>query len=117
MIRIDYKTLRDGPTAEVRPELVKKAQGFLGRQARRDVLRIMDQTVRLQAVEVSHREINPQLLYPAGQEALRDAIKAYRVGQRESFRDFAILMIRQAMNHAKEKIHPSPASLRPPVQL
>jgi DNA-directed RNA polymerase specialized sigma subunit len=117
MIRINYKSLQDGPTAEVSPELVKKAQGFLGRQARRDVLRIMDQTVRVQAVEVSRREINPQLLYPAGQEALRDAIKAYRVGQRESFREFATLMIRQAMNHAKDKVAPSPASLKPPIQL
>ena len=117
MIRINYKSLQGGPTAEVTPELVKKAQGFLGWQARREVLRMMDQAVRVQAVEVSRREINPQLLYTAGQDALRDAIKAYRVGQRENFREFATLMIRQAMTHAKDKIAPPPASLNPPIQL
>lgn len=117
MIRIDYRALQSGPATEVSPELVRKAQVFWGRQARRDVLRIMDQAVRLHAVEISRREINPQLLYSAGQDALRDAIKAYRVGQRESFREFAALMIRQAMTHVKEKIAPPPASLNPPIQL
>ena len=117
MIRIDYRTLESGPVTEVSPDLVKKAQHFLGRRARREVSQIMDQAVRLAAVQVSQREVNPQLLYPAGKDALRDAIKAYRVGQRESFREFATLMIRQAMTHAKEKIAPSPAALKPPIQL
>jgi DNA-directed RNA polymerase specialized sigma subunit len=117
MIRIDYKSLTDGPLGEVDPALVRKAKGFWGRRARREILRVMDQLVRVQAVQVSQRAINPQLLYEAGQSALRDAIKAYQVGQRESFRDFATLMIRQAMTHTKEKIAPSPAALDPKVQL
>jgi DNA-directed RNA polymerase specialized sigma subunit len=106
MIRIHYGSLSDGPAAEVTADLIKKAQGFWGRQARREILRTMDQFVRVQAVQVSQREINPQLLYQAGLDALLEAIKAYRVGQHESFKEFATIMVRQAMNHTKTRLPP-----------
>lgn len=110
MIHIDYGSLRadDRQTTEVDAQLVRKAQNFWARQARRDILRIMDAHVRLLAAEVSRRQVNPQLLYADGQDALLDAIKTYRVGQRESFKDFATVLVRQAMLRAKAKLAVSP---------
>jgi hypothetical protein len=118
MIRIDYQVLREGKSHDdhVDPRLVKKARGFFGRAAREEILRILDPLLRLQAGEVAERLVSPQSLHEIGQEAVLEAIKLYRIGQKESFRDFAMIYTRQAMVLARNKMAvPDPHAPRPDV--
>jgi hypothetical protein len=116
MIHIDYQVLREGKSHDdhVDSRLVKKAQGFFGRAARAEVLRIMDPLLRLQAGEIAERLVTPQSLHEVGQQAVLEAIKLYRIGQKESFREFAMIYTRQAMVLARNKMSvPDPHAPRP----
>ena len=115
-IRLDYGALGDtaAKNGPIPVELVKKAQGMLGRQAREEVLRMIDSSLRVQAAEVAQRKINPLDLYKAGQEGVVEAIKAYRPGQDKPFREFAIAFARQAMVLARNKTVSGPSPLPPP---
>ena len=116
MIRIDYQVLREGKAHDdhVDSRLVKKAKGFFGRAAREEILRIMDPLLRLQAGEVAERLVTPQSLHEVGQQAVVEAIKLYRIGQKESFREFALIYTRQAMVLNRNKMSvPDPHAPRP----
>jgi|SRR5579862_747112 len=115
-IRLDYAALGDNTTHEgpISIELVKKAQGMLGRQAREDILRMIDGSLRVQAAEVAQRKVNPAELYKVGQEAVVEAIKMYQAGQPQSFREFAISYAKHAMTRAKNKAVSAPSPLAPP---
>lgn len=117
-IRLDYGALGDtaAKNGPIPVELVKKAQGMLGRQAREEVLRMIDASLRVQAAEVAQRKINPLDLYKAGQEGVVEAIKVYRPGQDKPFREFAIALARQAMILARNKAVSGPAPLPPPPE-
>ena len=116
-IRLDYAALGDSMArdGQIPLELVKKAQGMLGRQAREQILQMMDSSVRVQAAEVAQRQMSPQRLYKVGQEAVLEAIKLYRVGQDETFREFATAFTRQSMTLARSKAvsNPTPSSPSP----
>src|SRR5579862_3935495 len=98
-IYIDYQAARDTKSQEdhVDPRLVKKARGFFGKGAREEILRILDPSLRILAGEVAQRQVNPQALHEEGQKAIMEAIKLYKIGQKESFREFATIHARQAM--------------------
>ena len=106
MIHIDYQVLREGKTRDghVDIRLVKKARRIFGRVAREEILRIMDPLLRVQAGEIAQRQVTPQSLHEIGQQAMLEAIKLYRVGQRESFGEFAMIYARQAMVLARNKM-------------
>ena len=83
-------------------ELLKKAKGFFGSNARKELLLLMDLDVRRHATEIAHRDVHPQSLYRAGKRGVLDALEAYEVGEnKEPFRQFARPFIRQAMQMAK----------------
>jgi len=117
MIRLDYAALGDNVTmdSEISVELVKKAKGLIGRAAaREEILQLMDNALRVQAAEVAARQVNPADLYTVGRHAVREAIKHYRIGQRETFNEFATAFARQSMLRAKSKAMPAAAPVRPP---
>jgi hypothetical protein len=117
MIRLDYAALGDNVTmdSEIPIELIKKAKGFLGRAAaREEIVQLMDNTLRVQAAEVAARQVNPADLYTVGRHAVKEAIKHYKIGQRETFNEFATVFARQSMIHAKNKAVPLTAPMRPP---
>ncbi len=104
MIRIDYQMLSDASRADVvDADLVRKAQGFFGRGARQEILRILDSHLRVQAVEIAQRQIDPILLYEVGRRAVLDAIESYHREGQGDFRKFADPFIRQAMFNTKMK--------------
>ena len=116
MIRIDYQALSEGKSHDDRvdSQLVKKARGFFGRAAREEILRILDPLLRLQAGEVAERLVSPQALHEVGQQAVLEAIKLYKIGQKENFRDFALIYTRQAMVLARNSMSvPDPHAPRP----
>jgi hypothetical protein len=116
MIHIDYQAARASKSQDehVDVRLVKKAQGFLGRGAREEILRILDPLLRLQAGEIAQRQVTPQSLHEVGKQAALEAIKLYRVGQKEGFREFAMIYTRQAMVLARNKAFvPDPHAPRP----
>ena len=116
MIHIDYKVAGETKSQDshVDIRLVKKAQGFLGRGAREEILRILDPQLRLQAGEIAQRQVTPQSLHEIGQQAALEAIKLYRIGQKEGFREFAMIYTRQAMVLARNKAFvPDPHAPRP----
>jgi hypothetical protein len=116
MIHIDYQAARESKSHNdhVDLRLVKKARGFFGKTAREEILRIMDPLLRLQAGEIAARLVTPQSLHEVGQQAVLEAIKLYRVGQKESFREFAMIYTRQAMVLARNKVSvPDPHAPRP----
>lgn len=118
MIHIDYKVAGDTPAQDndVDLRLVKKAQGFLGRGAREEILRILDPLLRLQSGEIAQRLVTPQSLHEVGQQAVLEAIKLYKPGQKESFREFAMIYSRQAMVLARNKVAvPDPHAPRPDI--
>jgi len=118
MIRLDYASLGGAgtPDAEIDRDLVKKAKGMFGRQAREEILKLVDPNLRLAAAEVANREMNPELLYRVGQEAVGDAIKAYKIDQEEGFREFVVALTRQYMFLAKNKKSKEPSSpSKPPL--
>ena len=107
MINIHYGALREDDKRKdhVPDELLKKAQGMFGGNARKEIVQILDGHIRLQAMDVAQRQINPQSLYEAGMAGVADAIKSYKVGHEEhSFKIFATPFIRQAMVNARAKI-------------
>ena len=111
VIRLDYASLGGSgtPDAEIDRKLVKKAKGLLGRQAREEILQLVDHNLRIVAAEVANREVNPELLYKVGLEAFSEAIKAYKIKQEEGFREFVIAFTRQSMFLAKSKMSHEPA--------
>ena len=116
MIHIDNQALRDSKSQDdhVDPRLVKTARRFFGRAAREEILRILDPLLRLQAGEVAQRQVTPQSLHEVGRQAMLEAIKLYRIGQKESFREFAMIYTRQAMVLARNKLSvPDPHAPRP----
>lgn len=115
VIRLDYVSLggSGSPDAEIDPALVKKAKGFLGRHAREEILKLIDHNLRVLTAEVAQRQVNPELLYKVGQDAVTEAIKVYKIKQKEGFREFAIAFARQSMFLAKTKMSRKPA---PPAQ-
>ena len=116
VIRLDYAALGDDSArdSEIPRELVKKAKRLLGRgEARQEILRMMDQTLRVQAAEVARRQMDPLRLYEVGQQAVLEAIKSYQIKQQEDFREFATAFVRQSMVLAKNKAIPGPT---PPQQ-
>ncbi|MGA2605749.1 MAG: hypothetical protein ABSG14_16140 [Verrucomicrobiia bacterium] len=116
VIRLDYASLGGAgtPDAEIDRALVKKAKGLFGRQAREEILQLVDHNLRIVAAEVANREVNPELLYKIGQEAMLEAIKAYKIKQEEGFREFAVAFARQSMFLAKNKMSQEPAPPAPP---
>ena len=116
VIRLDYASLGGSgtPDAEIDRKLVKKAKGLFGRQAREEILQLVDQNLRIMAAEVANREVNPELLYRVGQEAVGEAIKVYKIKQEEGFREFVIAFTRQSMFLAKSKMSQEPAPPAPP---
>ena len=116
MIHIDYQAARESKSQDdhVDLRLVKKAQRFLGRAARAEILRILDPLLRLQSGEIAQRQVTPQSLHEVGRQAALVAIKLYRIGQKESFREFAMIYTRQAMVLARNKVFvPDPHAPRP----
>lgn len=115
-IRLDYAALgdstrQDGP---IPVELVKKAQGMLGRQAREDILKMIDSSLRVLAAEVAQRKINPAELYKVGQDSIQESIKLYQPDRGQPFREFAISFAKHAMTVAKNKAISEPPPLAPP---
>lgn len=115
-IRLDYAALGDNVAqdGQIPIQLIKKAQGMLGHQAREQVLQMMDSAVRVQAAEAAQRQMSPQHLYRVGREAVLEAIKLYRVGQNQTFREFATAFARQSMVLARSKKVSDPTQLPPP---
>jgi hypothetical protein len=111
VIRLDYASLGGAgtPDAEIDRALVKKAKGLFGRQAREEILQLVDHNLRIVAAEVANREVNPELLYKVGQEAVGEAIKVYKIKQEEGFREFVIVFTRQSMFLAKSRMSQEPA--------
>lgn len=104
MIRIDYQMLSDATSHDVvDADLVRRAQGFWGRGARREILRILDSHLRVQAVEIAQRQMDPVVLYEVGRRAVLDAIESYNGEGRTDFRRYADPFIRQAMFDTKMK--------------
>lgn len=122
MIRLDYASLggTGTPDAEIDRALVKKAKGLFGRQAREEILQLVDHNLRVLSAEVAQRQVKPELLYKIGQEAIAEAIKAYKIKQEEGFREFAVAFARQSMSLAKNKMSresaPPPPQSRPPIR-
>jgi hypothetical protein len=116
MIRLDYAALGDTATGDgpISIELVKKAQGMMGRQAREEILKSIDGSLRVLAAEVAQRRVSPVELYKAGQEGILEAIKLYQPEQDKAFREFAIAYARQAMVVARNKVASEPQKLAPP---
>lgn len=107
MINIHYGALREDDKSKDRvpDELLKKAQGLFGGSARKEIVKILNGHIRLQAMEVAQRQINPQTLYDAGVQGILDAIKSYNVGHEDlSFKMYTTPFIRQAMQSARAKI-------------
>ena len=107
MIKIHYGALREDDKGKHRvpDELLKKAQGMFGGNARKEVVRILDGHIRLQAMDIAQRKLNPQTLYDAGVTGVLDAIKSYNVGHEDhAFKVYATPFIRQAMQAARAKM-------------
>lgn len=107
MIRVNYHALRREETeaVQINEELLRKAKKrfSLGAgKARKELMDIFAQQVRLQAMEVAQRQMNPQLLVDAGKEGLLDALKVYDIGDSsQTFKEFATPFIKRAMESAK----------------
>jgi hypothetical protein len=117
-IRLDYAALGDS-TVNASPipiELVKKAHGMMGRQAREEILKLIDNSLRVLAAEVAQRRVSPLELYKVGQEGVLEAIKVYQPNQDKTFREFALAFAQQAMVVARSKMASAsqPQTLAPP---
>ena len=104
-IHLDYGALSgDDPLrVEIDIELVKKAKGYLGQRSRQKILDMLDPILRVEATKVAKREVGPKHLYVIGRAAVQEAIDSYQIGQKESFREFAVAYCREAMTIAKSK--------------
>ena len=104
MIHIDYEMLSDVARIQsIDANLIRKAQGWLGRKARAKILEILDPRLRVQAAQIAQRQISPLLLYEAGRRAVLDAITLYDPGEQKEFHKFAEAIVQQAMFSAKMK--------------
>ena len=111
-IHINYKALHNTVSEDelISEELLKKAKGFFGGNARNEIVRILEPHIRQIAAQVAQRQIHPQILCNAGREGLFEALKMFEIGGRDkSFKDFSIPFIRQAMERAKGKHGGPPA--------
>ncbi|NQU11627.1 hypothetical protein HQ590_12610 [bacterium] len=105
MIRIDYGAAeKGGKELPIPDELVNKAQGWFSAGARKELRSLFDTTIRVLASEVGGRQQQAQQLFPAGEEGLWEAVKVYKVGGGQSFRQFATPIIRQYMQRARAKL-------------
>src|SRR5271170_1638857 len=116
IIRLDYAALGDTATKDgpIPIDLVKKAHGMMGRQAREEILKMIDGSLRVLAAEVAQRRVSPLELYKVGQEGVLEAIKVYRPDQDKTFREFALAFAQQAMVVARNKVASAPQTLAPP---
>lgn len=106
MIRLNYAALRKDKkeAVQINDELLKKAKKTLGFAARKELVALFADDLRLQAMEVAQRQMNPQLLVDAGEKGILDALKVYEVGRtRQQFREFALPFIKHSMQSAKSK--------------
>ena len=106
MIRLNYAALRkdEVETVQINEELLRKAQKTLGFSARKELVGFFGTELRLQAMEVAQRQMNPQQLVDAGEQGVIDALKVYEVGKTaQSFKEFAVPFIKRAMQSAKTK--------------
>ena len=104
LIRINYAALRkdESESIQISDELLKKAKRRFGFSARKELLGLLSSQLRLQAMEVAARQMNPQLLYDAGMQGVLNALKVYDIGQTDvAFKDFAMPFVRTAMQSAK----------------
>ncbi|HVM60910.1 MAG TPA: hypothetical protein VMV72_08590 [Verrucomicrobiae bacterium] len=118
-IHLDYASLGGAgtPDAEIDRALVKKAKGMFGKQAREEILQMVDHNLRIVAAEVAQRQVKPELLYGIGLEAVGEAIKAYKLKQEEGFREFAVAFARQSMFLAKGRmVREKSAPARSPIR-
>jgi len=105
-IHINYDALAKPATPKlvVTDDLLKKAKGLLGFNARKELVRLFDHQLRVLAVEIAARQANPHALYEAGTAGLLEALKMYEVGQTtQPFTDFAIPFVRTSMLNARDK--------------
>ncbi|MDW8344468.1 MAG: hypothetical protein RMM51_08240 [Verrucomicrobiae bacterium] len=106
-IHINYDALTTQPNnkVQVSSELVRKAKGLLGFSARKELVQRLDPQLRLLAVEVAQRQVNPMQLYDAGVNAILEALKLYDPEKTtQPFPQFAQPFIRTAMIHARDKL-------------
>jgi hypothetical protein len=104
LIRINYAALRqeESELLQISDDLPRKAKKRFGFSARKELQRLLSAQIRLQAMEVAARKMNPQLLYDAGLKGVVDALKVYDIGQTEQpFKDFAMPFVKHAMQSAK----------------
>jgi len=115
-IRLDYAALGDSTVnaSAIPIELVKKAHGMMGRQAREEILKLIDNSLRVLAAEVAQRRVSPLELYKVGQEGVLEAIKVYQPNQDKTFREFALALAQQAMVVARSRMASAPQPLAPP---
>jgi hypothetical protein len=108
VIHINYAALRkdEADGMVLSDELLRKAKGRFGFGARKEVLRVFTPSVRLQAMEVAQRQVNPQSLLEAGLAGVIQALKVYDIGKTEQpFKEFAMPFVKQAMQSAKASLH------------
>jgi hypothetical protein len=108
VIRINYAALRkdESESILISEELLRKAKKRLGFGARRELIGLLSSQLRLMAMEVAHRQMNPQSLYDAGVEGVLSALKVYDIGESDqSFKDFAMPFVKRAMQ--SEKLGPN----------
>lgn len=104
-INYDALTTKTNHKDQVPLELIRKAKGLLGFSARKELVRRLDPQLRLLAVEVAQRQVNPMQLYEAGVAAILEALKMYDPDKTtQPFRQFAQPFIRTAMIHARDKL-------------
>ena len=106
MIRINYAALRKGDSdgLEIDDELLRKAKKRFGFGARKELLHLFTSHIRLQAMEIAQRQMNPQSLCEAGAEGVMDALKVYDIGEtQQPFKDFAVPFIKRAMQTVKSR--------------
>jgi|GEM_PF-4032860 len=105
-IHINYAALvNDNSSADnISEELLKKAKSFFSGGARKELLQLFDAEIRLMAMEVAQRQVNPQDLYQAGTLGLLEALEIYDPGKTEQeFKEFALPFVRTHMLNARSK--------------
>ena len=107
MIHINYTALRkeEAESLVLNDELLTKAKSRFGFGARKELLRLFAPSLRLQAMEVAQRQVNPQSLYDAGMDGVIEALKVYDIGRTDQpFKEFAVPFIKLAMQSAKSNL-------------
>src|ERR1051325_5436440 len=104
LIPINYSALRrrEASSIDIPDDLLRKAKKRLGFAARRKLLALLDSDLRLMAMEVAQRQVNPRTLYDSEAEGIFTALRAYDVGKSEqSFQSFAMPFVKHAMQSAR----------------